>query len=403
MPVLNDTVRVSAAASFSGINTQLTGANYVWDYTFLEPDSQRVIKFEAPVSTPYPFFALNAKYGVRNYSPDPFPFILFGGAPENVYDFYTISSANYRQTGYGITAMAASLPIFYNKPDIIYTFPLNYGKVDSSQSGFGYPMPGLGFYGIDKNRLNVADGWGKLKLPYGEFDAVRVKSTINQSDTIYLDTLGIGMLIPRPTRHEYKWMGKGSKIPLLQIDETDFGFGLVTINRVEYQDSMLSAMSAQIISTPTCPGAKKGTMEVISHGGKAPHVYSWNSGQTTTYLSGLEEGVYSVTVTDQYGDTITLIDSVEGKKQSVECLIIPSAFTPNDDGVNEVWNIPGLSEFSDCRVEIYNRWGSLLYSSTGYTKPWDGKYNGENSSTGTYYYTIKVQSNMYQGTVTIIR
>jgi gliding motility-associated-like protein len=86
-------------------------------------------------------------------------------------------------------------------------------------------------------------------------------------------------------------------------------------------------------------------------------------------------------------------------------LIIPNTFTPNGDGINDLWNIKGLQYYTGCTVEIYNRYGSLLYHSVNYAKPWDGKYNGKVLPTGTYYYIINPQNGRQQvaGYVTIVR
>ena len=64
-------------------------------------------------------------------------------------------------------------------------------------------------------------------------------------------------------------------------------------------------------------------------------------------------------------------------------------FSPNNDGINDVWNIVGLSSYTDCMVEIYNRYGQLMFQSNGYNKPWDGNYKGSSLPVGAYYYIIK--------------
>ena len=86
-------------------------------------------------------------------------------------------------------------------------------------------------------------------------------------------------------------------------------------------------------------------------------------------------------------------------------IAIPNAFTPNGDGINDQWNIPALSNFPNCIVNIYNRYGALLYNSRGYSKPWDGNYNGSKLPVATYYYVIDlgIKSPKLSGYITLIR
>ncbi|MGN6638477.1 MAG: gliding motility-associated C-terminal domain-containing protein [Mucilaginibacter sp.] len=84
---------------------------------------------------------------------------------------------------------------------------------------------------------------------------------------------------------------------------------------------------------------------------------------------------------------------------------VPNAFTPNGDGVNDIWNIKELTSYPACIVSIYNRYGGLIYESKGYSKPWDGTYNGSPAPEGTYYYIINLQNGLkpLSGYVSIIR
>lgn len=83
----------------------------------------------------------------------------------------------------------------------------------------------------------------------------------------------------------------------------------------------------------------------------------------------------------------------------------PNAFSPNADGIHDVWEIPLLNLYPDCIVEVYNRLGQQLFRSVGYGKPWDGTYNGINQPVGTYYYVIKTRYDLppVGGSVTIVR
>ena len=86
-------------------------------------------------------------------------------------------------------------------------------------------------------------------------------------------------------------------------------------------------------------------------------------------------------------------------------IIVPNTFTPNGDGINDVWNIKYLDNYPGCTVNIFNRYGEKLYTSIGYVNPWDGKYNGNSLPAGTYYYIIDLKSgtDVMSGWVAIIR
>ena len=89
-----------------------------------------------------------------------------------------------------------------------------------------------------------------------------------------------------------------------------------------------------------------------------------------------------------------------------DAVVIPAnTFTPNNDGVNDTWKIPSLALYPNCRVNIFNRNGTLLMQSTGYNRPWDGTYNGKQLPAGVYYYVIDTRDGKAKlsGSVTIIR
>lgn len=71
-------------------------------------------------------------------------------------------------------------------------------------------------------------------------------------------------------------------------------------------------------------------------------------------------------------------------------LEIPNSFTPNDDGFNDRWSIPDLIPYDRARLLVYDRWGQIVFRSTGYPQAWDGTRNGKPVPAGAYYYTIEL-------------
>lgn len=73
-------------------------------------------------------------------------------------------------------------------------------------------------------------------------------------------------------------------------------------------------------------------------------------------------------------------------------IVIPTTFSPNGDGLNDYWDIEALSTYPQCSLNVFNRNGQKVYTSTGYDKPWNGAYKGYVLPPGTYYYVIDLKS-----------
>lgn len=84
---------------------------------------------------------------------------------------------------------------------------------------------------------------------------------------------------------------------------------------------------------------------------------------------------------------------------------IPNAFSPNADGINDVWNIKYLESYPGCTIEVFDRSGASIFRSEGYTKPWDGTVKGKPLPVGTYYYIVNPKNGRKQiaGSVTILK
>ncbi|GAB3957277.1 hypothetical protein GCM10028805_49530 [Spirosoma harenae] len=85
---------------------------------------------------------------------------------------------------------------------------------------------------------------------------------------------------------------------------------------------------------------------------------------------------------------------------------VPDAFSPNGDGLNDVWDLPGIEAFPDAIVTVFNRWGEIIFSSDkGYTKPFDGTLNGRSLPSGLYAYTVKTvpEKPVLRGSLMIVR
>lgn len=86
-------------------------------------------------------------------------------------------------------------------------------------------------------------------------------------------------------------------------------------------------------------------------------------------------------------------------------LIIPNAFSPNGDGINDFWKVRGLETYPDAVVSIFNRYGQPLFKQKSSSTGWDGKRNGQSLPIGTYYYMIELNNGYapVSGSILLIR
>jgi gliding motility-associated-like protein len=115
-----------------------------------------------------------------------------------------------------------------------------------------------------------------------------------------------------------------------------------------------------------------------------PNLYLSSATVQSPTIKGVESQLYDLSVTGLGG----CITQKQIMIYVLKPIIIPNTFTPNGDGINDVWTIKELSNYPGAQVTIFNRYGIRLYYSRGYTKPWDGTYNGKPVPFGTYYYIV---------------
>jgi len=119
------------------------------------------------------------------------------------------------------------------------------------------------------------------------------------------------------------------------------------------------------------------------------------------FVRPIEDTRYRLRVTSTDGCTAT------DEMQVLVLLkpIAPNTFTPNGDGVNDTWVIRHLEKYPGAILEVFSTTGQLLYREVGYSKPWDGTWQGRPQPAGTYYYVIDPRNGRPRmaGYVTIYR
>lgn len=164
-----------------------------------------------------------------------------------------------------------------------------------------------------------------------------------------------------------------------------------------------------ISNNASCPTASDGSASVVGISGcEPPYAISWSTGGTGPSLDRLFPGAYSVTVASAQC-SLTLEFTIGAGPEELCLLRFFNAFSPNGDGTNDTWEIENIwrPEFADNEVEIFNRWGQIVWQGTGYNNVdvvWEGlSSGGEKLPDATYFYLFRVAGSVFKGYIELTR
>lgn len=247
-----DTVRMSKATDNS-IDIITTGANQTWDYSYLTFDSQLRRDFEGTSNLPFLINIIFGPSASNNYKASYFlpstdlPIDQLGNflpiTISDIVQYSKKSSDSITSVGMSISLNGTAVPIKSDTIETRYAFPLNYGDIHYSRGYSKLDMnPIFDAVWIQyRQRLSEVDGWGSITTPYGTFDALRIKHTINETDSLRITFAGnpTWIPIPVPQSYIYEWFTNNEKDALLRISTTEAG-GNETVTSIEYRDLNLT-------------------------------------------------------------------------------------------------------------------------------------------------------------------
>ena len=121
----------------------------------------------------------------------------------------------------------------------------------------------------------------------------------------------------------------------------------------------------------------------------SPFTYNWSNGENGSTISGLSEGSYEVTVTDNSSCSKSKTFSISNNTDNCGCFVyVANAFSPNKDGNNDFIPVHGEC-VNSLTFKIFNRWGNLVFETNQLNDGWDGYYKGELQNTGVYVYILE--------------
>lgn len=161
-------------------------------------------------------------------------------------------------------------------------------------------------------------------------------------------------------------------------------------------------------------------IEALLSGNVMPVSYQWSASSQDVLpcsncpvqqVQPLEETTYFVTVTDEYGCIAT--DSVKVNLKSDIPVFVPTAFSPDDNGINDIWYPQGATAIAIAGLQVYSRWGELVFSRSdgALNNPafgWDGSIGGLPAPGGVYFWILRLRladgtEQQLEGTVQLLR
>lgn len=314
MPAAGDTVRY-VTTDASAIDPASTEAGFLWDFGALVPDLEGADTCVSVGSTPilYQFYFNNpfiypeydADYAVQGQGFD------FQGqlTVTDVYDYFKSDATGFRNVGFGANVNGVPASVRRIPVDWIHRFPMDYGDMDTSYSEFSLAIPTLGSFTEQQTRYNEVDGWGTLYLPADTFEVLRVKSTLQRADSVFIEQFGTGFAFDVPETIEYKWIAQGMDMPVLLIVTTA---GQVTTARMYYDvdDITTGVATVATIGTGAYPNpaddgvsiavpVEAGVITIRDVHGRVVGAQRYGAGSGTVRVTtaDLAAGAYTATIT----------------------------------------------------------------------------------------------------------
>jgi len=98
--------------------------------------------------------------------------------------------------------------------------------------------------------------------------------------------------------------------------------------------------------------------------------------------------IYRIVALQNQNEQITSVSNIVSVEKPY-AIYAPNAFSPDGDGLNDVFNVSGQG-IIDFQIEIFNRWGQMIFKSYDINQKWDGRFKGKDLPTGTYIYKINI-------------
>ncbi|MBS1600445.1 MAG: gliding motility-associated C-terminal domain-containing protein [Bacteroidetes bacterium] len=353
---------------------------------------------------------------------------LDAGAGFNNYEWNTGASSEkiqVSQTGmYSVKASFANGCFSYDTMQVLQVFPLpNFSLsatadtilCDNETLSYHFNLPAASYKWSDGNETGIenihspGDYWlGVTQNGCTKYDSVHVKLNLSPSVDLGNDTSlcegSVKQLDATVSNANYLWQD-GSTSPIYTVTKSGTYFIRVNLSGCVASDTInVSYLSKPNFTlgkdTFLCEGQQLLLQPVIN----SQVNYTWQDGSKDSYYVVRNPGLYALNVENLCGYSA---DSIY-VEQGVCKLLMPDAFTPNNDGKNDVFRVKYPFDVKKFNLQIFNRWGQKVFETNNISQGWNGTFAGLDQPVGGYVWFISLldNSNTKQsasGTVILIR
>lgn len=259
----------------------------------------------------------------------------------------------------------------------------------------------------------------EAKLLLTASDSVNCKVLRKEFDVSFIQFLdhpntvqkceGDTIVLAAPLNHpdaQYKW-STGASTPTIKVSTA--GTKIVTATASGCMISDTIVVKETVIDTSIDGISTKCEGEILTLKAlEANASYYWSTGQSTQSVELSEQGKYSLRLNKGNCQAIREFDI--SFKQCEHCVVMPTAFTPNNDGRNDYFNpLLYCSSITGYQLRIVNRWGQEVFSSNNFNDKWDGTQQGVPAAAGVYFYFLKIKfgfnkdEELLKGDLTLLR
>jgi gliding motility-associated-like protein len=247
---------------------------------------------------------------------------------------------------------------------------------------------------LSPQTVHVAGGYAQaadFSLAY----SVGEQSSISFYTTATASTLSAGFL------QDFGFLDRDHLVLDLSLNNTSFA-GSTTVFFIPVGDfTVKSSQTTTSTKTPLFtnlfgPGYDNRYFEIKDN------ILFWSSADPAP---GKETFQILAQVLDRKGNQVAKFFEIKRTRPEFSSLFVTNSFSPNGDGVNDNWGVPGIRFYEGARISVYDRGGSRLFYTESPDEGWDGTFNGKQLPVGSYFWTIEIKETgeMRRGMLNVIR